>query len=1423
MFLGLSFVFSILAVAVFAKKGKGSILKHIVLLALMGVAILSAIEIGLSLITGEGVNDSVFYHMTTGLGGGDISQYAIPAAGSVVVLALLGFVMIKARRRLVGAENKSLIWNAGIFLAAMSSLVIHPVTTSTVDYALRFSMAEQYQEGFYVPEVTIAEGTEPKNLILLYLESVERTYFDQDRFPDLLPNLKQLEAQSTSFTDMTQTMGAGFTIGGMVASQCGTPLILSGGANSMRVNQFLSGAECMGDILSDAGYETAYLGGASVEFAGKGAFYKSHGYETVEGLDELLPTLEDPEYIAEWGIQDDTLFDLARAKISDLSKGDQPFALSMLTLDTHHPNGHAETNKVCRDQPYGDGSNPMLNSVKCADILTANFVSDIQNSDIADETLIVVMSDHLAMGNTASEMLEAGPRRNMFFIIDPSKTDAQKISRASTTLDVAPTLLSALGLSVDRMGFGVDLQGSEPTLPEYLDIAADNQKELNQHLLGFQSVYDQLWAYPDITDGLYTNLEKGEVQFGANAYGLPALLTFDEEFGVTQATLGDNRAEETLTEAVIDLEAQSRLLWFDDCRALEVLSPERVKLKNADLCVAHGKRGMGLEVEALDRSGFKSTEELMALLNPEGDEFLASFEQARLEEIGVNRGELPFNLSFQGLETGDKGVLIQSSAFGAGPSFIRRQTTTSLNAGEDWAQKRGITLTGLSSNGRVEVISNIDQCAKGFDLAAVENWKALIEGTRTDFVAHLVTVHDTAFCGNAKSIFEGPLADLPLKELKTSEMRQAYIGVIDNRGRIFEFPNRDFPKLRVFLDPVEGSLPEFATLDVTPTAVEASPEPQLQQPVVAPKVLAVATADGCKSPVIQAAVPVSSVLNAGQSYAGSALASAMSFGEGWWPAENAGRWAGAANSQVELILPDTDTQQDVDFVLAMFGKDERQIDVSYNGRNLASHGFKGQKRITVDVTSLPKNTPITLDLVTTGDPSCPAVIGTGSDPRRLNFFMKSVSLKTGAAVQAEAPVQAVAAQPILASAPVQASTCVAPKTLAFDDTAKTEMTFAGATPISDLDEAQRIAFGSGWWPAEKYGRWVGGSSAEIELILPETKSNLRLEIATAAYSKRYANVGVRFDGKMISNVSTGLGLPLTADVSALPRGKPLQIELVMLDQDASCPAMDGSAKDDRFLRLMVQSIGLFEEQPAIFGGAIAHGAGRVNGEAISNSFDALQANLTDFDVFEIDFNWTDDGELVCIHDWNESLANRFGDQDAKLSHAGFVQALSESPNRPRNCDIDGLAGWMRANPDKKIVTDIKTDPMKGHAIIAARHPDILDQFVPQAYQPSEIESLKAMGFSDVIWTLYRFERNEQKIVQQALVQKPAAITMPQDWAIEGVMETVLANTDLPVLVHTINNAHTAGCLKSLGASGVYSDDIGSKEFSAMVPSASACS
>lgn len=1434
----------LVAVALLRRLGHSRWLAWFLLAAILMLTVLSGLQIGLGQITGEGVNGAVFYHLRTGLEGGDVSQYGWGIAAGLVALAVVAGGLWRARRWIrPGSATPARRWDTGIALLVFAALAIHPVLIASAAYALRFSLVAQQVEGFHDPMRDPAGPENPRNLVILYLESLERTYMDEQRFPGLTPNLAQLEERAVTFTDLGQTDGATFTIGGMVATQCGVPLILTGGPNSMRVSQFLSGATCMGDILSEAGYTLSYLGGGSTEFAGKGAFYESHSYDEVTGLEQLRPLLADPEYMAEWGLQDDTLFELGHERFNRLSSGDQPFVLTMLTLDTHHPNGHADTNRVCGDIKYQDGSNPMLNAVMCGDYLAGQFINEILSGPHAQDTVIAIMSDHLAMVNTAADQLNAGPRRNLLMILD-ADTQPAVIDRPATTLDTGPTLMSFLGFDMPLMGLGADLLGDEPTIPEALGIDVQNTRALADHIMGYQSVYTRLWAYPDITDGLYVNLEGNKAQFGHSTFRLPVILEFDEANAISQAILGDRSAQETLIEVLIDLPDGTKYIWIDECRALSLMEPGEDLSSLSALCALTGERNRGVGLRALSQSDYLDETQLAAMLTIEPSE---GGDTEALTRIGQARGDIPMTMGLPALTTGDKGVLLQSSAFGAGASVVRRETMNHLRSGEDWSIRRGINLVGISADGRAEVLDQLDQCAGGFDGSTHTLWTDQMSQSSDRFVAHAIIVHDTAYCGSSFDTVAAPLEGLDVPELRASAMREAYVAVIPVGGQVLEFPNRAFPRYRLFLDPMAGNtVPaqiEAAAADAAPieivaeepiTEASAAVAPIAEASVVEttaaetvetkPAPAAPAEVTACQAPTNTTVSQPAGVIRVGGRYAGVDLQTAIGFASGWWGQEQSGRWSGARTVSVSVILPEGDTGLALDFEMA--SPVIQVIALTYAGTEIARGVIDGADTFRAEVGSLPRGVPVRLDLVIEGpELSCPAVRGSSSDARQMGFMLKSVTLsQTDAAV---VPLQVAtpgAAVTVASTATPSDGVCKIAGIRPAVRTAQAVLPLNQQISVAEAINAGSFGVSEGWWSPEPFGVWMGANQAKLQVILPETTGPLTLSIMMAAFGSDSVGAVLSLNGTELARHNAGLQTPMVADVTDLPRDVVLDIMLSIPGVALDCPALADGGSDTRALGLMIQSLQLTQGKSAPFTGSIAHAGGRLGGTALSDSFDALNANIDSFDVFEIDFNWTTDGELVCLHDWEGAFTSRFGtDVAAPVDQDTFTRLLAASPDKPRNCDLNGLAGWLRANPGVRIVTDVKENPVAAHEMIVARYPDLLAQFVPQAYQPQEVTLYRSMGFDRVIWTLYQFGDDPEKVIREALAANPNAITMPQAMADAGLLQAVIEATDFPVYVHTINDPQTASCLLARGASGIYSDDLAQAEVKDIRAAAANCS
>ena len=99
--------------------------------------------------------------------------------------------------------------------------------------------------------------------------------------------LHTLYGQSLRYRNVVQVTGTSWTTAGIIAGQCGFGV--RGGihfGNNSRlasVNRPYPNAECLGDLLKQNGYQTAFFGGASLAFGGKGKFLSAHGFDRVYG------------------------------------------------------------------------------------------------------------------------------------------------------------------------------------------------------------------------------------------------------------------------------------------------------------------------------------------------------------------------------------------------------------------------------------------------------------------------------------------------------------------------------------------------------------------------------------------------------------------------------------------------------------------------------------------------------------------------------------------------------------------------------------------------------------------------------------------------------------------------------------------------------------------------------------------------------------------------------------------------------------------------------------------------------------------------------------------------------------------------------------------------------------------------------------
>ena len=376
---------------------------------------------------------------------------------------------------------------------------------------------------YYVTPVVDSAPDRPRNLITIYLKSIENTYRDPALFgQNLLATLDEATVGWTSSEGLRQYPGGGWTMAGLVGTQCGVPLksrLLLPGVNpnefGEQVDSYLPGAVCLGDVLAAHGYTSVFVGGAHARFAGKDTFLSGHGYDEVLGLSDWEADGEDRSDISVWGLSDDRLLARARGVLADLDEGDEPFNLTILTLDTHEPGGVYPSCATADELA-------MVTAVRCSMRAVAGFLDHLEDEGYLDDTVVVVMGDHLkatSEGGFFKEELERTRDRTIVFRV--WSPDPVTVTRPTTDqFSVLPTTLELLGFGLPdgRAGLGVSFVGQHP-----LDGTALQLSELQYHsavAAPSAELYRQLLAGSRRADGRRAGV-RGAADVSRRRYNRP--------------------------------------------------------------------------------------------------------------------------------------------------------------------------------------------------------------------------------------------------------------------------------------------------------------------------------------------------------------------------------------------------------------------------------------------------------------------------------------------------------------------------------------------------------------------------------------------------------------------------------------------------------------------------------------------------------------------------------------------------------------------------------------------------------------------------------------------------------------------------------------------------------------------------------------
>lgn len=637
-----SVVLFLAAIAVYSfKAGRNKFWFSLILLLLTLFIVLNVTLVASNYFTGDGINDAVLYTLTNSLTGAGVSKYVVPAIGLIIALFSLFCLLSWLLRRRKRPHH--LGWSLLAIACAAGSVQTTPAFRQVKELIASHSrLADSDFETYYkTPNKVIAE---PKlNLVYIYGESLERTYFDQQAFPGLAPELSREKDNSIDFSQTEQLPGTDYTIAGMVASQCGIPLFAPFDGNaSASLSSFYPQNICLGDILKNSGYENWFIQGADLRFAGKDTFLLSHGFDAANmyGSQELKSRVADPGYRNNWGYYDDTVMDEVFEKYEELSRAQKRFALFTLTVDTHHPDGFISRSCQRKSYSYDGKPNQSFSAVACSQEHVARLIERIKASPWFKNTIIVVTSDHLAMNNTAHQYLIKQPRRDLFMVIRGDQPQAEVLDAKRSTLDNGATVLDILG-GDNAIGLGRSGLSSTSLSTEFEDMA--------KRVTAWKADIIQLWNFPSKMDSFTVDQQKNTFTFSGATFKLPILFRVSDKH---VEPLPEGEYAEPLRYQLAKFAADDKFVWVDRCFKMARLWQPDLALSN-DLCVSMGQMGAKPSVTRIDKPQWKAQVSF-----PKAEVSAATFQlneqQIRIEDNAIRYNADRFLLSVPGAPTSVK-------------------------------------------------------------------------------------------------------------------------------------------------------------------------------------------------------------------------------------------------------------------------------------------------------------------------------------------------------------------------------------------------------------------------------------------------------------------------------------------------------------------------------------------------------------------------------------------------------------------------------------------------------------------------------------------------------------------------------------------------------------------------------------------------
>ena len=436
---------------------------------------------------------SLVFHAQFGISGADFAGFEREIFDGVLYVTLIIFAAY-ALTNLLNARR----W---VYLsAALALIVINPLARYLYEYGAAQSIESDLHLSLETPQLNAPEVL--PDIIIVYLEGIERGFADEQIFGDIYRPIETYEALGTTFTGVRQVNGTAWSLAGIVATHCGVPLVPNGFryySGLDRQVDFMPDRACLSDVLGGLGYETSFVMGGGQDFGGYDHFFKSHQFDNIVdsyALTAARPAAEISAASSGWVLDDQLVFDASRDLYDQKASNAAPM---FLTIATYGPHGSTSIlSRDCTDDGQAGLAPDIPTAISCTLDDTVGFLDHVIANSGDRPTIVMLASDHLNHDPAMGALFAKEARRNTVIMFGlggaaPLEPGTQ-IEKAGSMLDLFPTLLAFAGVAETDAtgGLGRSLLADASTIVEEKGLGRFNAELFPNPLLN-----RAIWGEPD--------------------------------------------------------------------------------------------------------------------------------------------------------------------------------------------------------------------------------------------------------------------------------------------------------------------------------------------------------------------------------------------------------------------------------------------------------------------------------------------------------------------------------------------------------------------------------------------------------------------------------------------------------------------------------------------------------------------------------------------------------------------------------------------------------------------------------------------------------------------------------------------------------------------------------------------------------------